>query len=105
MKVPVKAPHNTISRIISGEYDEIDSAFSQSFKLPDDRLKNYGNIETSLNSTVLQGLSDAVNYLIEYPYGCTEQLSSKVLTTVALNDIVLKLNLKEISSDKVRNFS
>jgi len=41
-----------------------------------------------MQHTQMQNLSDAVLYLYQYPYSCSEQIASKILALVATSDIV-----------------
>lgn len=53
---------------------------------PHDVLPDVGGLEVTTSSTALSELSDAFLYLWSYPYECAEQISSRVLATVALHD-------------------
>ncbi|NUQ76749.1 MAG: hypothetical protein HUU21_24705 [Polyangiaceae bacterium] len=46
-----------------------------------------GGLEISLASTALVGLSGGVEQLIEYPYGCVEQLTSRLVPLLPLRDL------------------
>ncbi len=46
-----------------------------------------GGLEVHLASTALVGLGDGAKQLLEYPYGCTEQLASRLVPLVALGDL------------------
>lgn len=50
-----------------------------------------GGLSVSLSSTALVGLDQTALDLIEYPYACTEQLSSRLLPLVALGDLAQAL--------------
>src|SRR5205085_121984 len=45
-------------------------------------------LEIQTSSTQLQALTDAVLYLVAYPYECSEQLSSRILAVAALKDVL-----------------
>lgn len=45
------------------------------------------SLEVTLASTALGGLSEAFNQLVEYPYGCVEQLSSRLVPFVAVREV------------------
>ncbi|MCU0656877.1 MAG: MG2 domain-containing protein [Polyangiaceae bacterium] len=53
-----------------------------------------GGLEVSLSSTALAGLAGGVEQLIEYPYGCTEQLTSRLVPLLPLRDLAGALGLK-----------
>jgi uncharacterized protein YfaS (alpha-2-macroglobulin family) len=46
-----------------------------------------GQLDISVSSTALVGLGAGVSQLVEYPYGCTEQLSSMLIPLVPLRDL------------------
>ncbi len=50
-----------------------------------------GGLSVSLSSTALVGLEQTALDLIDYPYSCTEQLSSRLLPLVALGDLAKAL--------------
>lgn len=47
-----------------------------------------GGLEVSLSSSALVGLDGAVKQVIEYPYGCTEQLTSRLVPLVHAPDLL-----------------
>ena len=46
-----------------------------------------GGLEVSLASTALVGLGGGMEQLIEYPYGCTEQLTSRLVPLLPLREL------------------
>lgn len=46
--------------------------------LPDSVLTDRGGVTIKTSATLAVYLSDAIKYLFEYPYGCSEQLASKL---------------------------
>ncbi|MGK4004183.1 Ig-like domain-containing protein [Sorangium sp. So ce1036] len=46
-----------------------------------------GGLTVSLSPTALVGLGGGVEQLLEYPYGCTEQLTSRMVPLLALRDL------------------
>lgn len=46
-----------------------------------------GGLDVSLSSTALVGLGSGMEHLVEYPYGCTEQLVSRLVPLVPLRDL------------------
>ena len=64
--------------------------------------RHFCNIcKVALSCTILQNISDAVISNMDYPYECTEQGSSRILTLVCIYDIVDCLKNREIPSHKV----
>jgi uncharacterized protein YfaS (alpha-2-macroglobulin family) len=50
-----------------------------------------GGLSVSLSSTALVGVDQVLLDVLDYPYGCTEQLASKILPLVSLTDLAKAL--------------
>ena len=46
-----------------------------------------GGLEVSLSSTAIAGLQEGMRQLVDYPYGCLEQLSSRLVPFTALREL------------------
>lgn len=53
-----------------------------------------GGLDLRVASTALVGLDSGVDALLEYPYGCAEQLTSKMVPLVALGDLARDYGVK-----------
>ena len=53
-----------------------------------------GELSVALSSTALVGIDQTALDLIEYPYSCTEQLSSRILPLIALGDLARALGFR-----------
>ena len=51
--------------------------------LPENIIKDKGSLTIKHSATLAVFLSDALNYLVSYPYGCSEQVASK-LNSIAI---------------------
>lgn len=69
-------------------YGVVDEAIRQPLGALKDVLPQVGGLDVSLSSTALTGLQDAVSYLFEYPYECTEQTASRILPILALGKVL-----------------
>ena len=74
-------------------YGVVDEAVKQPISPPQNVLPDYGGLDVALSSTALTGLQDAVSYLFDYPYECTEQICSRILPIIALNDVIADFKL------------
>ena len=54
---------------------------------PRDARPDAGGLSVTLASSALGGYADAVRQLVEYPYGCVEQLSSRLVPFVAMREL------------------
>jgi uncharacterized protein YfaS (alpha-2-macroglobulin family) len=90
ISLPVWTPATSEAFATYGELDgkEASVTLRQPVTLPGEVWTQFGGLEVSTSSTQLQALTDAVIYLTDYPYGCAEQLSSRVLGVAALKDVL-----------------
>src|SRR2546421_4338355 len=95
IELPVWTPATTEAFATYGELDA-SGAIVQPVKAPADVFKQFGGLEVQTSSTQLQALTDAVLYLVAYPYECSEQLSSRVLAVAALRDVLTAFKAKDM---------
>jgi hypothetical protein len=86
VRLPVWTPATTEAFATYGQIDE--GALSQPVKAPAEVVPAFGGLEVTTSSTALQALTDAVLYLVAYPFECAEQLSSRVLAVAALENVL-----------------
>lgn len=84
--------------------------------VPAERRINESRLEVRYSPTLAGAMVDALPYLVDYPYGCTEQTLNRFLPTVITQRILQKMNLdlkairdkrtnlnaQEIGDDKAR---
>jgi uncharacterized protein YfaS (alpha-2-macroglobulin family) len=92
VQLPVWTPATTEAFATYGEIGQ--GAIVQPVKAPADVFKQFGGLEVTTSSTQLQELTDAVLYLVAYPFECSEQLSSRVLAVAALRDVLAAFDAK-----------
>ena len=86
IELPVWTPATTESFATYGEVDE--GTISQSVKAPAGVFTQFGGLEVQTSSTQLQQLTDAFLYLQHYPFECSEQLASRIISVAALRDVL-----------------
>ncbi|MDQ1590390.1 MAG: alpha-2-macroglobulin [Pyrinomonadaceae bacterium] len=91
---PVYTPATTEAFATYGVIDT--GAISQPVKAPAGVVQTFGGLEVTTASTQLQELTDAVIYLVNYPYECAEQVSSRVLALAALKDVLTAFKSKDL---------
>jgi uncharacterized protein YfaS (alpha-2-macroglobulin family) len=79
--LPVLEP---ISLETFAAYGVTEGAVQVPLSLPHGVLRDRGGLQISLSSTALSGLHDAGRYIVDYPYECVEQTSSRLIALVAL---------------------
>ena len=73
-------------------------AITQSIEAPNDVYSQFGGLEITTSSTQLQELTDAFLYLQSYPFECSEQVSSRILSVAALRDVLEAFKSKDMPS-------
>ena len=96
-ELPVWTPATTEAFATYGELDQ-GGAVVQPVKAPPDVFRQFGGLEVQTSSTQLQALTDAVLYLVAYPFECSEQLASRVLAVAALRDVLTAFKAKGLPS-------
>ena len=94
VELPVWTPATTEAFATYGEIDK--GAINQPVKAPADVFPQFGGLEIETSSTQLQELTDAVIYLTSYPYECSEQLASRIITIAALRDVLTAFKAKDL---------
>lgn len=97
--LPVWTPATTEAFATYGVVDE--GAVAQPVKMPGAVEPSFGGIEITTSSTALSALTDAVLYLVRYPFECNEQLSSRVLAVAALRDVLGAFNAADLPKKEV----
>jgi hypothetical protein len=92
LEMPVWTPATTEAFATYGVIDQ--GAIAQPVKMPSNVVTQFGGLEITTSSTQLQALTDAVLYLVRYPYECNEQLSSRVIAIAALRDVLSAFQAK-----------
>ena len=63
------------------------------FTVPQDRRPEQSRLEIRYSPTLAGAMVDALPYLVEYPYGCTEQTLNRFVPTVITQGILQRMNL------------
>jgi uncharacterized protein YfaS (alpha-2-macroglobulin family) len=95
VELPVWTPATTEAFATYGEIDASTSVV-QPVAAPPDVFRQFGGLEVTTSSTQLQALTDAVLYLVSYPYECSEQLSSRILAVAALKDVLAAFKTEQM---------
>lgn len=99
----IKIGENNTYETTSASGQSANDQVNEYIFLPENIVPDKGGLEINTSATLAVFLSDALNYLLAYPYGCAEQISSKLdaVATVKnglnLENIGDKFELSEIS--------
>lgn len=86
VELPVYTPATTEAFATYGEIDQ--GAVAQPVKMPPGVFPQLGGLEITTSSTQVQALTDALLYLVKYPFECNEQIASRVIAIAALRDVL-----------------
>ncbi len=86
IELPVWTPATTEAFATYGQIDQ--GAVAQPVTMPRGVYTEVGDLSITTSSTALAGLSDAVLYLVHYPFDCNEQIASRILAIAALKDVL-----------------
>jgi uncharacterized protein YfaS (alpha-2-macroglobulin family) len=96
ISLPVWTPATTEAFATYGEIDE--GSVAQPVHAPQNVFPQFGGLEVETSSTQLQELTDAVLYLVNYPYACAEQRASRIIAIAALRDVITAFKAKDFPS-------
>ena len=71
-------------------------------RVPSERKPDLSRLEVRYSPTLAGALVDALPYLADYPYGCTEQTLNRFLPTVITQRVLIKLGL-DLKAIKARH--
>ncbi|HRG94749.1 MAG TPA: MG2 domain-containing protein [Polyangiaceae bacterium] len=84
LKRKVDVPMHAESQVVYGETaDEVAIALGDLGAM----RRDFGGLEVRLGSSALVGLGTTVDHLADYPYGCTEQVTSRLLPLLSGLDL------------------
>ncbi|MBV9243161.1 MAG: hypothetical protein JO314_14270, partial [Acidobacteria bacterium] len=97
ISLPVWTPATTEAFATYGTTDQ-NGAIVQPVQTPGDVFPQFGGLDVTTSSTQLQELTDAFLYLTNYPYACSEQISSRMISIAAMRDVLDAFKAKEMPS-------
>lgn len=77
-----------------GTVREEDTTGAEGLLIPES-VDNMGSLSVTLDATRLGLLGESVNYLFQYPYGCLEQQSSRILPLIIFSDYINVFGLEK----------
>ena len=94
IELPVWTPATTEAFATYGEVDE--GTITQAVKAPAGVFNQFGGLEVQTSSTQLQQLTDAFLYLQHYPFECSEQVASRIISVAALRDVLTAFKSQDL---------
>ncbi len=102
MTFPVYVHGMLKTESFSGAIRPADASGKVTFEVPEARRPNESRLEARFSPTLAGAMVDALPYMVDYPYGCTEQTLNRFLPTVITQRVLLdmQLNLKDIQAKR-----
>lgn len=85
--IPVLVPATMEAFATYGQIDK--GAIQQKLDRPKDVFEQVGGLTITTSSTAVQALTDAYFYLKNYDFGCSEQISSRMIAMLSLQDVLV----------------
>ncbi len=85
-KIPIEVPR--LREAVALYESTTDPSKQERIQVPKNIFPELGDIQFTLASTAMVGLSGGISYLFGYPYGCLEQRLTHVLPMVLVKDLV-----------------
>ncbi len=83
---------DSFSGVVRAAKNNTDSQ-SITIRVPEERRPDQTRLEVRYSPTLAGAMVDALPYLVEYPYGCTEQTLNRFIPTVITQRILQRMNL------------
>lgn len=99
--IPVWTPATTEAFATYGTIDDNGAVMQQPITPPADAVPQFGGLEVTTSSTALQSLTDALIYLVQYPFDCAEQIASRLLGVAALRPVLTAFESKDLPKEDV----
>ncbi len=99
ISLPVWTPATTEAFATYGTTDQ-NGAIFQPVQTPGDVFPQFGGLEVTTSSTQLQELTDAFISLQTYPFECSEQVSSRMISVAALQDVLKAFKAKDMPTEE-----
>ena len=77
-----------------------DANAQEALNLPGNILPHLGAFEAQVSSTALVGIDGAAQYLIDYPYGCLEQQTSRIRPMIAGDAVLDVFDIETLDRDR-----
>ncbi|MFN9183263.1 MAG: alpha-2-macroglobulin family protein [Planctomycetota bacterium] len=93
MKFPVYVHGMLKTESFSGVVRRDEAGGKLEFTVPAERRAEQSRVEVRYSPTLAGAMVDALPYLVDYPYGCTEQTLNRFVPTVLTQNILKRMNL------------
>ena len=100
LTIPVKLP--PFVEAVATFSSTADSAL-EGIIVPENIYEKLGKLDVYLSSSVLAGMKQGIEHLLDYPYGCLEQRLSRILPLVVGEEIINQFKLAPVTGKELRD--
>ncbi|MFT7644739.1 MAG: hypothetical protein ACI9BF_000394, partial [Candidatus Paceibacteria bacterium] len=90
--IPI-TPNTTFETVATANFTKDDRAVEYLY-VPDEVVSGEGGLTINANATMAVFMTDALSYMVTYPYGCSEQLASSLSTIGTLTEALTIPNVE-----------
>jgi uncharacterized protein YfaS (alpha-2-macroglobulin family) len=102
LKLPVQHPSPERTQHVAHAASK--TATTIPVALPADAIASTAQVVISVDPDGLAGIEDGLRDLIQYPHGCLEQTTSKVIPMIAVRDLAESMSIGGLSGEKLTGF-
>jgi uncharacterized protein YfaS (alpha-2-macroglobulin family) len=84
-------------------FSSTSDSVTEAIVVPSQILEGMGGLQITLSPTVIAGLDRGIDFLMDYPYYCLEQLMSKVLPLIVGEKLINEFELANVKGQILRD--
>ncbi|MEO8180887.1 MAG: MG2 domain-containing protein [Deltaproteobacteria bacterium] len=102
LNVPVQPPGPEESELLSA--GATDKQVALAVRFPEGVQPGSAQLQISVDPDGLAGIEDGLRELVQYPYGCLEQTTSRLIPLIAARELTRSLKLPELEGDRLEGY-
>ncbi|HEX2731151.1 MAG TPA: MG2 domain-containing protein [Polyangiaceae bacterium] len=102
VSLPVHYPTSEEHKAISAGFTE--KSVKLPVLLPEGTLADSAQLEIAVDPDGLAGIEDTLRDLVQYPYGCLEQTTSRLIPLVAIRELTQNAQLSDLNLEQVKQY-
>lgn len=100
--LPVHQPSPVESELLSE--GSTDKSVNVGVRLPEGVLAGTARLEIAVDPDGLAGIEEGLRELVQYPYGCLEQTTSRLIPLIAARELTRSLSVPEIQGEQLERY-
>lgn len=99
IEFPVWTPATTEAFATYGTLDDDGAVLQQPVVPPSNAIKDFGSVDVTTSSTAVQSLTDALIYLVGYPFESAEHIASRLVGITVLTPVLSAFESEELPTE------